>query len=113
MDIQIIGIILLLHFIGDFVLQPRSIGETKHYSNFAMFKHIIIYTLILALLNPMWAIINGVIHLFVDIVTSRLGHYFYNHNRKQLYIVVHGVDQLLHYTALFITYDIMHKLNYI
>ena len=61
---------LLLHFIADFILQPREMGRKKSSDSKYLFKHIgIIFAVFLVgTLDPVFALANAVIHLGIDAV---------------------------------------------
>lgn len=103
-ELQILAFILILHFVADFILQSSHIAKTKSTSWKSLSIHVGIYTLVLALLNPIWALINGILHFYVDAVTSRLTSMLWKEGKTHYFFVVIGLDQLLHTLMLVTTY---------
>jgi hypothetical protein len=68
--------LLLLHFIGDFVLQNNWMAHNKSKHFLPLISHVGIYTLTLFVgtfwLSPAFAIVNGLLHLVIDYYTSRI-----------------------------------------
>ena len=91
-----VSIILLLHFIADFILQSDKIAKTKSKSNKALLQHVCIYTSVMIFVGPLFAIISGILHFCVDYITSRWASYLWNKNDIHNFFVVIGFDQLLH-----------------
>lgn len=112
--------LLIGHFIGDFICQPRSWADTKYKNIVSLIYHIGIYTLVMGLvlgivtfgkipliLVALWAIINGILHLITDFITSKLFHKNWEAGNRALAINIYGLDQLIHYLCLFFTIGIM------
>ena len=130
---------LVVHTIADYFLQPRSIATKKDKSFVALLHHILIYSGVMflggiAAITLLWlylgmlgsiavtwfpwvftvaalfAGVNGLTHLCIDFVTSKLTGKFYRSRRFHAFFNVLGVDQLLHIlvlgatTILFISY---------
>ena len=121
----LILLILFLHFLGDFVLQNDWMAQNKSHSMKPLLTHIGIYTATMAaglMLYPMmdgysfgkgglWAVLyalaNGLIHLGVDFVTSRINSRLWKAGRVHAFFVSVGFDQFLHYAALLLTAGIL------
>lgn len=108
----LIGFIFCAHFIGDYVLQPRWMGDKKHKDESILFLHGTVYsiTLMIFLLFTftvpqilILGILNGVLHVVVDAVTSNLSHYFYGQERYKMFFIVIGIDDLIHLYTIFAT----------
>ena len=112
-DITIIIIIMGLHWIGDFLLQTRYMAVNKSTSNKTLLSHMIMYSLPLLLINPMFALVNGVLHGMVDYVTSRLSSKAYKENNMHMFFSIIGLDQFLHTVCLLVSYVILHKYGFI
>lgn len=123
--------IILIHWIADFLLQTQDMATKKSTSIYWLSKHIFAYilgtiptalmvwivshSLMYALL---WLIINGILHWITDYYTSRwtsklyVNQQFYAPNKYikffnfPAFFSVIGLDQVIHYSCLFITYVI-------
>ena len=95
--------VMIVHYIADFILQTRWMGENKSKNIIALLAHIGIYTLALMLFGFKFALVNGLIHFGVDFITSRLSSYAYKNNNMELFWAIIGLDQLLHVLTLFTT----------
>lgn len=120
MSIPIIQLLLILfaHTIGDFVLQTRSMAENKSIGYKTLFNHCIIYSLPIAILGsilsildisfpqPIYLIVNIMLHFIVDFFTSRLSKKFYLSNQMNHFWWCIGFDQFLHISCLVLTYNL-------
>ena len=106
-DIAVYSVVLLVwvHFIADFVLQSRYMAEQKSSENKALLLHVGIYTAcLLVFLNPLFALVNGVLHFATDYVTSRLSSRYWKDGSTGAFFRVIGADQAIHITTLVVTY---------
>lgn len=102
--------ILIGHWIFDFFLQTKWMAENKSSSNDALFRHIMVYTIGLALIAVAnieyldllltWVVINAAVHYFIDYCTSRATKLLAEQKNWHDFFVVIGADQLLHYITL-------------
>lgn len=99
----------LQHFVFDWLLQPRWMGERKSESLWILTIHILIVSCGLALVAAIfhgsvaWVVANSLLHFATDFVTSRISKWAWNSDRKWLAFTVIGADQwLLHYPAMII-----------
>lgn len=121
-------LILAAHYIGDWVLQvffQKWMGR-KHRDWRHLATHVVVLTIPLMLLSPLWGIVNGLVHGAVDAVTSRLTHRFYSRVTMDLRDVdgrkytapiqseslaffwfTIGTDQFLHLALLFGTWGLL------
>lgn len=105
--------IFIAHFIGDFILQSREIANNKSSNIFILSFHCIIYSLTLFCVSvfigfgeaALFALINGVLHFVVDYVTSKLTTYYYTKENSKMFFNIVGLDQLIHYSTLIVTYE--------
>mgnify|MGYP001273472948 CR=1 FL=1 len=119
-------LVFLLHFVADFVLQPYWMKIQKSRIPEIMALHVIIYTIVLftglqffydGMTSFYYASVNGVIHLFIDFISSRIISKSSNdlvikegdgplYERVDMYypIILLGIDQLLHHISLIITW---------
>ena len=126
-------IIIVIHFVADFIFQDGEWGATKSKSNIALLNHVATYTtfwvfgscILFGIYSPehttewyvthsiIFAIITFIIHFSQDYITSRItSKGFENKN----YITgipnfgaftVIGFDQVLHYAQLFLTFYLL------
>lgn len=104
-DIFTIILVLIIHWVADFIFQSDWMATNKSKSNKALLAHIGTYTLIMsiAFINPLFGIVNGAIHGVIDYVTSRITSKLYSKGDIHNFFVVIGFDQLLHTITLIIT----------
>lgn len=104
--------ILIVHYIGDFLLQTSWMAKGKSKSDIPLLAHVAVYTSILFAFGwafaglsfaLMWALSNGVFHFLVDWCTSRVMSRLWNNLQVRAFFAVLGLDQLLHYAFLFTT----------
>lgn len=114
MTISTILFILIIHWLADFVLQTDWMAQNKHDNFEALGAHFIVYTLTIMIaalfftLSPMaliWALANGMAHLCIDYVTSKINTSLWHQGRVHDFFVNVGLDQLLHYTILILTWN--------
>ena len=97
--------ILTVHWFGDFVLQNDWMATGKSKRLAPLGAHVGIYTVVLLVFfDWRWALVNGVLHLGTDFCTSRLNAYLWERKLIHWFFVSVGFDQLLHYTALLLTW---------
>jgi len=108
-------LILLAHFVADFIFQTDKQALNKCKSNWWLTSHVAAYTSIIMFfgififgLIPviiLWAFVNGVLHWITDYFTSRANAYFWKAEKRHWFFVGIGADQLIHYTCLLLTYE--------
>lgn len=108
----ILSLILIAHFLGDFVLQTDAMAKGKSTSNMWLVKHVYAYSavlfcgawIIMPLSNAwLFAVANGLLHMATDYVTSRLSSKMWQQERVHDFFVVIGADQLIHTLTLYWT----------
>lgn len=107
-------LILLIHYLGDFVLQTHEQSQRKSSENKWLFYHTGSYSLIWVLAawgfyaNFLAAFLFGTItfvfHTATDWVTSRVGKSFWSSGDYHNGFAVVGFDQILHYVQLLLTH---------
>lgn len=110
MEISILKICLILwiHTVSDFVLQPNYLAENKSKSNFVLSIHVIIYSvLFIVFFGWGFGLINGLLHFPVDWATSRLCKIQFEKGNKHLFFIIIGIDQAIHITILTLTYNLL------
>lgn len=102
------------HFIFDWALQPRWMGERKSESWLTLAMHVGVVSCGLVVVAAifhgsfLWVVVNAVLHFATDAVTSRISKWAWNADRKWLTFTVIGADQwLLHYPAMIIGWGIL------
>jgi len=108
-------LILLLHFIGDFVLQSSTMAVNKASSIKWLTVHVGVYTAVLAVgsllmmglhISTMYYVLaNGAMHWVTDFFTSKVNARFYAANKLRYYYCGIGADQFIHAACLLLTYD--------
>jgi hypothetical protein len=98
----VIYLVLAAHWIADFICQTDKMAINKSTSWKWLSSHVGTYTLLMLPFGPVFAIANGLTHLFVDAVTSRATSYLWKKGDRHNFFVVIGLDQLIH-TAILIS----------
>jgi hypothetical protein len=124
--IPLVCIIFVLHFIGDFVLQPYSMKVDKTKRNIVLFKHVLVYTMVLFCgLSLFLGIQNLLVFCFISMLQHFMVDYLFGRlikqsgdaikiesdNQKNLTekvdlwmpITFLGLDQLCHQLCLLVT----------
>lgn len=116
--------IILLHWIADFLVQTRWQGENKSKSWIALLGHTLSYTGFWLLAGIGWVsfiLENGsvftnvlwfcgitfILHTATDYFTSRWTSKLFEKKKMHIFWAVIGLDQILHYMQLFITYKLL------
>lgn len=117
--------ILASHWVSDFVLQSHWMATNKSKSMDALLSHVAVYYVSMIactgalfyhlygvdaelwVMLALWWFINGIAHLGVDFVTSRITSRLWAKGDYHNFFVVVGFDQLLHYACLFVTLEWM------
>lgn len=119
-----IFIILIVHWFADFVLQTSKQAEGKSKKWRPLLNHTLIYSSIWipvitllfytqdiplnSMVIPMlFMLITFIAHIATDFVSSRITSYLWKTNQVNNFFVVIGIDQVLHYIQLFLTYWIL------
>lgn len=114
---KFLAVILLSHWIADFICQTNEMAQNKSSSNHWLSKHITMYSFVMVLTagmhialsqrdsNPLailgWVCMNGVLHFCIDFVTSRVNKYLWDQGQVHNFFVSVGLDQALHLLCLF------------
>jgi hypothetical protein len=126
-DLKIIFYILIIHWIGDFMLQTDKQAKGKSSSWHCLLTHTATYsyfigffiTLVLPsnwlfgkyiIIALLFGLITFVLHTITDYFTSRLNKKLLQKNDTHNFFVSVGGDQILHYLQLFLTYYYVCKL---
>lgn len=114
--VELLLVLLLLHWIGDFVFQTDWIAQNKSKSLTALFVHVLTYSVVfgvgvLALFNglkfldtiALFVAVNAALHFVTDFVTSRASSVLWKAGQRHEFFVMIGFDQLLHTVAIALT----------
>lgn len=119
-------LIFVLHFIGDFLLQPYWMKIKKSRQAKVMFLHILLYFSVMVVglsiffktpLAVLYGALNAIIHLVVDYASSRVisgssqdlivrdgPEPIYERVDMHIPILLLGIDQLIHNISLIVTW---------
>lgn len=95
--------VLGVHFIADFIIQTDWQARNKSVQWGALARHVATYSACLCVFGIRFAVINGVLHFFVDAVTSRLSSRMWKQERRHAFFVVIGADQYIHECCLIVS----------
>lgn len=104
MKIENIILIIWIHFFADFILQSQYMGENKSKKFVVLLQHGLFYTIPFLYINIFYAILNGVLHICIDFVTSRITSVLYKKKKYHKFFVTIGADQAIHLTVLILTW---------
>jgi len=112
--LKILFIILLVHWIADFVCQTDWQAKNKSTNNKALLEHVCVYILIWTFpslyifgytpQHSIFILITFAAHFITDYFTSRLNTKLLVENKVHNFFVSVGFDQILHYAQLVLTY---------
>lgn len=100
-------LVLLVHWIADFVVQTDNMAINKSSSNKWLLLHVGAYTAVMCVFGPIYAIVNGASHLIIDWFTSRATSALWKKGDRHSFFVVIGLDQLLHTVILIATISLI------
>jgi hypothetical protein len=115
-EYQII-IIILIHWVADFLLQTQKMAINKSKDNYWLFLHVLVYSLIWFFIGLfffniiivlLFSIITFICHFITDYFTSRWTSKLYKQEKYYgfpAFFSVIGLDQFLHYLQLIICYE--------
>jgi hypothetical protein len=115
METGVIILIMLIHWIADFVFQSDSMA-TKKSKNFKWLSHhCFLYGVTTAILWGMFFNYNifavilavGLPHLGIDYITSKITSYYYSKGNYHRFFTVIGFDQWLHLITLIGAYFLL------
>ena len=103
--------LMLLHWLGDFVLQTDWMAVHKASDRKALFTHIGVYgaTMFTGLFSmfgfsAIWfVLLNAILHGIIDYVTSKASHYCNDTGDRHNMFVMIGLDQFVHFVFLYLT----------
>jgi membrane-bound metal-dependent hydrolase YbcI (DUF457 family) len=123
-EVLTIIIILFSHYVSDFLLQNDKMATKKSKNVYWLGTHCIVYMISLSSIIALFSITpliqidnylhlqlfafgNGVLHFIVDYLTSRWARRLYNKNKRRAFFNVIGFDQLIHMTALLVSFKLI------
>ncbi|MEM8999715.1 MAG: DUF3307 domain-containing protein [Bacteroidota bacterium] len=104
-------IILIAHWVGDYVLQTSNMAVYKSSSLKWLLLHILTYTAILLIFGYFlfswqvafgFALFNGSLHLITDFFTSKLSARY--QDQPRVFYPILGFDQCVHVICLYWTF---------
>lgn len=110
-DLYAISLLLIAHFIGDFLLQTDEQAKGKSSSNLCLTQHLLTYIIPFTLLGfiiPIsfaFLIVTFVTHFVTDYISSRITKKLWNEGEVHWFFAVVGADQLVHMLTLIWTYE--------
>ena len=110
--------VLFVHWVGDFIFQSRWMADNKSKDWEALILHVFIYALTVwfcIFIMQAWAIevvcryalVNFIIHLGTDAMTSRMTKIAIGEKNMHLFFGIVGADQFCHAATLLITTQYM------
>lgn len=112
LPLSLILLIVIAHYVADWLCQTREMAEGKSSSWYWLNLHGGVYTcaLLIAIETQVsydkalpWAFLNGAAHWITDALTSRLNAWSWKTGHKGGFWNGVGGDQCLHYLTLFAT----------
>ena len=116
MSLSLALVLVIAHFVGDFICQSDWMALNKSTRWDALAMHVGAYTLVLGLAVAFsqcdfergsgvdWFVcVNAAAHFVQDAITSRINARLWQANERHWFFVAIGADQLLHYVCLFVT----------
>lgn len=113
MDISVILLetvilIVVLHFIGDYILQTYEMMMYKSKSNLWLLYHATVYSLSFVIFfGWQYALLNGSLHAATDFFSSRMNNKLENCKNPKWFYTSMAFDQMIHLIALFWTYTLL------
>lgn len=104
MSVEILLLLIWLHFFADFILQTDWMAINKSKKNLALGIHVVVYSLPFLVISPLYAIINGIAHFATDWLSSRATTKLWEKEQRHWFFVVIGADQAVHMSTLVATY---------
>lgn len=100
-------LLLVTHFVGDFLLQSDWMALNKSKRWDALFVHVSVYTTCFLWVPHLDAFffLTFASHFLTDAITSRLTARLWQANERHWFFVTIGFDQLIHATTLALTWQ--------
>ena len=104
MPLSVVLTLVWLHFLADWLMQTDRVATQKSQSNSILLWHVSVYSLPFVWFGWQYALTNGALHFVVDWFTCRATTRLHRAQKRHWFFVVIGLDQALHFTALFWTW---------
>ncbi len=102
--------LLILHFLGDFILQSdwMALNKSNLKNPLPLLAHVLVYSTCF-ILSGTWPFIVWVFltHLITDAITSNITKVLWVNDQRHWFFVMIGIDQLIHYLTLAILYKLI------
>lgn len=108
---MIFCLLLLAHWTGDFLFQTSDMATKKSHSVKWLGIHVLTYTVVLFCFSVFifdfksalyFTIINGLLHLLTDFITSKvISHYT---EKPRVFYPILGFDQMVHTLTLYVSF---------
>lgn len=98
-------LLIWIHFVFDFLLQTDWMATNKSHNRTALGAHCAVYTTGFLFVDPMCAVLNGLLHFIVDSITSKVTTRLHQDGRRRAFFNVIGFDQAIHLTILILTFN--------
>jgi hypothetical protein len=98
-------LLLIVHFVGDFLLQSDYMALNKSKSWRALALHVSVYAVCFTPWGLTFAAVTWITHFLTDAVTSRINARLWTIDRKRWFFIGLGADQLVHAITLAWTYQ--------
>jgi len=98
--VELILILIWVHFFADFILQSDYIAINKSKSVVVLAIHCMLYAVCFIPFGLDFALATGLAHFLVDFFTSRLSAKLYQMDERHSVFVTIGFDQAIHLSAL-------------
>jgi hypothetical protein len=103
MEIELLLLIIWVHFVADFILQTNYIALNKSKYINCLLIHSGIYSVPFLIFGLEYAIINGILHFIIDYFSSAMTAAFYANDKRRYFWLTIGCDQAIHMTCLILT----------
>lgn len=116
-------LLLLVHYIADFLCQTRTMANNKSSSIKWLSLHVLTYGIVLSIFTFIYGLqglyfldkgyevfwtfigVNVVLHWITDFTTSKFTTHFYKKENWFAFFCIVGLDQLLHTVSLLLTFN--------
>lgn len=111
MKIEMIIWLLFCHWVADFICQSDWMAKNKSKRWDALLIHCLCYGGVIGslTLSPIFGLINALIHIPVDYITSRINSKLWAENKVHLFFISVGFDQWIHFVTLILTYKLLNN----
>lgn len=89
-------VLLTIHFVADFLLQSRWMGNNKSKMWDALFAHTFVYSICFIGFGWKFVLITFIFHTVIDAISSRATSALYENGEIGWFFSVIGFDQYLH-----------------